>query len=513
MTSVLPEKFKEYLQEAIGSDNANVVISAILSGEPELSVRINPRKWARDGIVDSHLSKSLSGNQVPWCKEGLYLSERPVFTLDPALHAGAYYVQEPSSMILSLLEPFLRELSASKSVQQFSPAAGTPSGTIKLLDLCAAPGGKSTHLASITPKGSKLTVNEVIRTRVGVLRENIIKWGYPDIDVTSLDAAEFPRRGYFFDFILVDAPCSGEGMFRKDPDAILEWSEEAVKLSASRQRRILSDIWDSLSPGGLLAYSTCTMNRYEDENNIEWLIDNFKAVPVDLFGDSHFNKSQGNITDNFQNNQPTRFSKEDAEKSGIIFSDKYSLRLLPGFVKGEGLFFSLLHKPEDKETDKQLSGSSKHDAFPQNISGAYNQKQKSRKAPKSLSQKYSQIDNSKVPSKHIIHSEISSESLTKKNQRSFETSFVTKKQKETVFSEVPDHNYALSLDYAGEWPSVELSKEEALIYLSRGTIKFTDQPLGYIRVTYGGLGLGFVKNLGTRANNLLPMNHRIRMQF
>ncbi|MDD4293683.1 MAG: hypothetical protein PHI95_07150, partial [Bacteroidales bacterium] len=466
----LPEKFKEYLQEAIGSDKANVVISAILSGEPELSVRINPRKWARDGVVDSHLSKSLSGNQIPWCKEGLYLSERPVFTLDPALHAGAYYVQEPSSMILSLLEPFLRELTASKSAQQLSPAAGTPSGSIKLLDLCAAPGGKSTHLASIMPKGSKLTVNEVIRTRVGALRENIIKWGYPDIDVMSLDAAEFPRRGYLFDFILVDAPCSGEGMFRKDPDAILEWSEEAVKLSASRQRRILSDIWDSLSPGGLLAYSTCTMNRYEDENNIEWLIDNFKAEPVDLFGDCHFNTNRENITENFQKNQLLRFSKEDAEKAGIIFSDKCSLRLLPGFVKGEGLFFSLLQKPEDRDPDKQLSVSNKYDAFPQNFSGIINQKQKIRKDSKSLSQKYSQ-------------------------------------------TEVPDHNYALSLDYAGEWPSVELSKEDALIYLSRGTIKFTDKPLGYLRVTYGGLGLGFVKNLGTRANNLLPMNHRIRMQF
>ena len=467
---ILPEKFKEYLQEAIGSDKANVVISAILSGEPELSVRINPRKWARDGVVDSHLSESLSGNQVPWCKDGLYLSERPVFTLDPALHAGAYYVQEPSSMILSLLEPFLLELTASKSAQQLSPAAGTPSGSIKLLDLCAAPGGKSTHLASIMPKGSKLTVNEVIRTRVGALRENIIKWGYPDIDVMSLDAAEFPRRGYLFDFILVDAPCSGEGMFRKDPDAILEWSEEAVKLSASRQRRILSDIWDSLSPGGLLAYSTCTMNRYEDENNIEWLIDNFKAEPVDLFGDCHFNTNRENITENFQNNQLLRFSKEDAEKAGIIFSDKCSLRLLPGFVKGEGLFFSLLQKPEDRDPDKQLSVSNKYDAFPQNFSGIINQKQKIRKDSKSLSQKYSQ-------------------------------------------TEVPDHNYALSLDYAGEWPSVELSKEDALIYLSRGTIKFTDKPLGYLRVTYGGLGLGFVKNLGTRANNLLPMNHRIRMQF
>ncbi|MBP1670579.1 MAG: rsmF, partial [Bacteroidetes bacterium] len=389
---ILPEKFKEYLQEAIGSDNASVVISAILSCEPELSVRTNPRKWARDGVVDSHLSKSLSGNPVPWCKDGLYLSERPVFTLDPALHAGAYYVQEPSSMILSLLEPFLRELPASKSAQQFSPVAGTLHSSIKLLDLCAAPGGKSTHLASIMPKGSKLTVNEVIRTRVGALRENIIKWGYPDIDVTSLDAAEFPRRGYLFDFILVDAPCSGEGMFRKDPDAILEWSEEAVKLSASRQRRILSDIWDSLSPGGLLAYSTCTMNRYEDENNIEWLIDNFKAEPVDLFGDCHFNTNRRNITENFQNNQSLRFSKEDAEKAGIIFSDKCSLRLLPGFVKGEGLFFALVQKPDDKETDKQLSVGNKHDAFPQNISGIFNQKQKSRKDSKSLSQKYSQTE-------------------------------------------------------------------------------------------------------------------------
>ncbi|MHC1691382.1 MAG: hypothetical protein AB9833_11205 [Bacteroidales bacterium] len=452
---ILPEKFKEYLQEAIGSDNANVVISAILSGEPELSVRINPRKWARDGVVDSHLSKSLSGNLVPWCKDGLYLSERPVFTLDPALHAGAYYVQEPSSMILSLLEPFILELSASKSAQQLSPAAGTQSGSIKLLDLCAAPGGKSTHLASIMPKGSKLTVNEVIRTRVGVLRENIIKWGYPDIDVTSLDAAEFPRRGSLFDFILVDAPCSGEGMFRKDPDAILEWSAEAVELSASRQKRILSDIWGSLTPGGLLAYSTCTMNRYENEENVAWMIEKFKAEPVNLFGDSRLSANLG-----------------------ILFSDNFTLRLHPGLVKGEGLFFALLRKPEDDETyrkadkqsDKKIFGSSKYDAFPQKNSGIHNKKFQKRSDPKSLSQKYSQI-------------------------------------------EIPDHNYALSLDYAGEWPSVELSKEDALTYLSRGTIKFTDQPLGYIRVTYGGLGLGFVKNLGTRANNLLPMNHRIRMQF
>jgi 16S rRNA C967 or C1407 C5-methylase (RsmB/RsmF family) len=494
---VLSDKFREYLQEAIGRDRASVVIAAILTGEPELSVRINPRKWSTDGIVDSHLSKSLSGSPVPWCKEGLYLSERPVFTLDPALHAGAYYVQEPSSMILSLLEPFLLELSCSKSAshvttsknstfkssQQFSPEAGMPSGKIKLLDLCAAPGGKSTHLASIMPEGSSLTVNEVIRTRVGVLRENIVKWGYPNVDVTSLDAAEFPRRGYVFDFILVDAPCSGEGMFRKDPDAILEWSEESVKLSASRQKRILSDIWGSLSPGGLLAYSTCTMNRYEDENNIEWLIDNFKAEPVDLFADSQMKVNLGDTTDKII--QSSRLSKEDAEKAGILFSDNFTLRLHPGLVKGEGLFFALLRKPEGEEayipadknsnkhyrqSDKPFFGSNKYDVSPQKSSGNFNQKQQRRNDPKSPGQKSPQV-------------------------------------------EVPEHNFALSLDYAGEWPSVELSKEDALTYLSRGTIKFAGQPLGYLRVTYGGLGLGFVKNLGTRANNLLPMNHRIRMQY
>lgn len=480
---VLPEKFKEYLQEAIGTEKAGIVISAIISGEPELSVRVNPRKWTRNGVVDAHLAKLISGNSVPWCKDGLYLSERPVFTLDPSIHAGAYYVQEPSSMILALLKPFLQELSCYESAQQLAPVAGissssitgTPSVPITLLDLCAAPGGKSTHLASIMPKGSKLTANEVIRTRVGTLRENIVKWGNPDVEVTSLDASEFSRRGYSFDFILVDAPCSGEGMFRKDPSAIKEWSAEAVKLSASRQKRILSDIWGSLSPGGLLAYSTCTMNRYENEDNVAWLIEKFGALPVDLVGD--------NVT--------AVFSKADAQKAGILFSDNFTLRLHPGLVKGEGLFFALLQKPGEEGDVSQSFDRNKN----------------------ALDQKYLQIDNYKKSSKHIIHSEKVSESISKKKQRSFETSFVTKNSKLPPLPEIPDHNNALSLDYAGECPSVELSKEDALTYLSRGTIKLEDQPLGYLRVTYGGLGLGFVKNLGSRTNNLLPMNLRIRMQI
>jgi 16S rRNA C967 or C1407 C5-methylase (RsmB/RsmF family)/NOL1/NOP2/fmu family ribosome biogenesis protein len=456
---VLPEKFKEYLQEAIGSERASIVVAAILTGEPQLSVRINPRKWSMDGIVDSHLSESLSGDKVPWCKEGLYLSERPVFTLDPALHAGAYYVQEPSSMILSLLEPFLRELNSFNSVQRLASVNGGISGSVRLLDLCAAPGGKSTHLASMMPEGSELTANEVIRTRVGPLRENIIKWGYPGVDVTSFDAAEFHRRGYVFNFILVDAPCSGEGMFRKDPSAIKEWSEEAVKLSASRQRRILSDIWSALSPGGLIAYSTCTMNRYENEDNIKWLMDSFDAIPVDLFG--------GNSV--ISADRSSLFLKEEAIKSGIIFSENHSIRLLPGYVKGEGLFFALLRKPDIGETI--LSRVSFKEG--------------------KIAEKYSSNSKQKSREKGVPNV------ITKKNS----------------IAEAPEHNDALSLYYSGEWPSVELSKEDALTYLSRGTIKFTDQPLGYLRVTYGGLGLGFVKNLGTRANNLLPMNQRIRMQF
>jgi len=448
---MLPEKFIEYLTEAAGVSNTPVILDAIQNTKPKVSVRINPLKCPQlPNIVDT--------TSVPWCKDGLYLAERPVFTLDPALHAGGYYVQEPSSMFLAVLEPVLNILNCRN-----------------LLDLCASPGGKTTHLISMMPRWAQLIANEVIRTRVAPLKENVIKWGDHTVVVTNMDPDGFSKQinkskqgtqtntsgskrqdysadDFFavdksgscrispFDFILVDAPCSGEGMFRKDPSAITEWSEESVKMCAARQRRILTDIWTSLKPGGLLAYSTCTFNLYENDGNISWLKSELGAEIFDLY---EFYRSNS-IEDKFNPTLVNEWGIKPTKEGGFQF--------FPGLAEGEGFFFALLKKKGDVEV---ASG--------------------------------------------------------KRQDLSGKKQVASDKKQVAIGKEQPDHEYALSIDYKGEWPSVELSKEDALKYLSRNALYLEGAPMGYLRVTYNSLGLGFVKNLGSRANNLLPMNWRIRM--
>ncbi|MDO9680173.1 MAG: RsmB/NOP family class I SAM-dependent RNA methyltransferase [Bacteroidales bacterium] len=332
---VLPQSFEYYLREAAG-DSTDKIIDALLNSEPTLSIRLNPFKPV-GADVDSVANDAFkSGDRVPWCANGYYLSQRPQFTFDPALHAGAYYVQEPSSMFLEMLSPVLQSLSPRN-----------------VLDLCAAPGGKSTHLISMLPLGTLITVNEVVKPRLSALRENILKWGVPGIQITSKEAHQFAPNDFsfksnhisnhnenqkvtsnsnininpnaspsinsnaikipnrtaeyylndfnrigpsenfssdLFDFILVDAPCSGEGMFRKDPVAISEWSEENVMMCAARQKKIVREIWGALRPGGLLAYSTCTFNRYENDMNVAWMKRELGASIISL---EEFYKSQG----------------------------------------------------------------------------------------------------------------------------------------------------------------------------------------------------------------------------
>ena len=485
----LPVKFLEMLADAVGPKRAETIAAAIRETPPVLSIRINPYKWREDGVVDSVVSgcyengEAASGDgagfpvpppdaatlapqatppaSIPWCPAGIYLATRPVFTLDPALHAGAYYVQEPSSMIIGLLKQFLEKMDLN----------------LRLLDLCAAPGGKSTHLASIMPQGSKLVANEVIRPRAAILRENISRWGLPNVEVTSMDPSQFAPRGYAFDFILVDAPCSGEGMFRKDPESVKEWSPESVQLCASRQQRIVADIWPSLEPGGLLAYSTCTMNRSENEENVAWIIETLGAERVSY--------------------DPEILSQ--LRSNGVIVTPQGELRLHPGLVKGEGLFFALLRKPADSLPQEELpkkfvehrftnsgvndfkSGNYKSAKGKTSISGHNNSKSQN------SGQKFSQSGN---PLKNNFQQQNSPSQNVQ-----------------------PEHEMALSTAFSGDWPSVEVTKEQALTYLSKGTLNLPDAPLGYLRITYGGLGLGFVKNIGSRANNLLPPNLRIRMQF
>jgi len=243
-----PKAFKAEIEVVLGKEYNDFFDT--LTGKAATSIRFNPRKLA--AIPEGF-------DQVPWYDRAIYLPERPKFTLDPLFHAGAYYVQEASSMILA---------HALTALVDFSRP-------LKVLDLAAAPGGKSTLLADLLSDDSLLLANEVIKSRYQVLRQNLIKWGSPNTIASNHDAAGLQSLGQYFDIILVDAPCSGEGLFRKNPAAVDEWSVEQVAHCSARQKKILSDTVALLKPGGLLVYSTCTYNRQENEENARWLCQNF----------------------------------------------------------------------------------------------------------------------------------------------------------------------------------------------------------------------------------------------
>lgn len=297
----LPSTFLSYTRQLMGDALFDTLMTG-LEEEAPVSIRLNPFKCPKGTTVGN------AGGRVPWCGEGWYLNDRPTFTLDPLLHAGLYYVQEASSMFIShILRTLVKE-----------PVAA--------LDLCAAPGGKTTCMMSALPAGSTLFSNEPIRQRAQVLSENIQKYGHPDITVTNNYPKDYRKSGLQFDLILTDVPCSGEGMFRKDPGAIAEWSPEKVEECWRLQRSIVEDIWPCLKPGGILIYSTCTFNAHEDEENVEWIARELGAESIEIPTDPSWN-----ITDALVGNRPCH-------------------RFIPGKTIGEGLFVSVLRKTA--ETDK-----------------------------------------------------------------------------------------------------------------------------------------------------------------
>ncbi|MBQ2341966.1 MAG: hypothetical protein II385_04890 [Bacteroidaceae bacterium] len=266
----LPEDFVRMMHEQYGADTADSLCHALCDTEPEVSIRLNPRKGKTLSI------ENLDVEACPWCPDAYYLHQRPAFTFDPLLHAGAYYVQEASSMYVSQL------------LRHHFPVSG-PSAA---LDLCAAPGGKSTLLASLLPQGSILVSNEPMPKRAQVLAENMQKWTcmaegeYPVRSVVTQNyPTDFVEFTDSFDLLLTDVPCSGEGMFRKDEVAVQDWSLQNVDLCWRRQREILQGIWHVLKPGGLLIYSTCTFNHFEDEDNVRWICENLGGM---LLEERHF---------------------------------------------------------------------------------------------------------------------------------------------------------------------------------------------------------------------------------
>lgn len=295
----LPPDFTRYTRQLMGDERFERYLQSFEEDAP-VSIRLNPRSngaW-----------KVNEGKPVSWCRNAYYLEHRPNFTFDPLFHAGCYYVQEAASMFLDTV------------LQQHLP--GRP---VAALDLCAAPGGKSTLLRTALPPGSKLYANEPIRQRASILAENISKWGWSDCIVTNNYPRDYRKNKMKFDIILCDVPCSGEGMFRKDRATIAEWSPQHVAQCQQLQRTIVADAWECLNEGGLLIYSTCTFNTKENEENLRWILSEYDAEPIHVETEAGWNIT-GSLLEGF--NAPV-------------------YRFIPGITRSEGLFICALKKKGD----------------------------------------------------------------------------------------------------------------------------------------------------------------------
>jgi 16S rRNA C967 or C1407 C5-methylase (RsmB/RsmF family)/NOL1/NOP2/fmu family ribosome biogenesis protein len=454
LTDHLPAALIASLQHVTGFDES-AFRQAHTQVQPVTSVRFNPQKINTDPAF--HF---ITDGRVPWNSNGWYLKERPVFTLDPLLHAGAYYVQEASSMFL----------------QQAMQQCCDLSQPLKVLDLCAAPGGKSTLLQSIISAGSLLVSNEVIKTRVNILAENITKWGAANVVVTNNDPQHFQRLPGFFDVMVVDAPCSGSGLFRREPQAIGEWSENNVALCSQRQQRILADVLPALKEGGVLIYATCSYSKQEDEDIIDWLVTDDKMTSMRL----HHEQSWG-IT-------------ETVSRNG------YGYRFFPDKVKGEGFFIACFTKnqPADSFTGKTR----KQDLLP-----AKNQS--------AVTRMLQQADNF-----YFLYQqdEVLAVPLWMQNDLALLQSalYIKKagiKMGKLIGNElIPAHELALSSALHTDTDCIELDKPTALQYLRRQDFTVPEGNKGWCLVKYGGLGLGWVKLLANRINNYYPKDWRILMQ-
>ena len=308
----LPEDFKRETRLVMGDERFNRFMGAF-DEEPPVSIRLNPRRHIPHSTFHiPHSTFHIPQERIPWCEEGYYLAGRPQFTFDPLFHAGCYYVQEAASMFVTHII---------RSVDIPTPK--------RALDLCAAPGGKSTALLSVLPDDCTLVSNEPISNRAQILLENITKWGYPNSIVTNNYPRDFRKAKLTFDLILCDVPCSGEGMFRKDPATIGEWSQQNVEKCWRLQREIVADAWECLAPGGLLIYSTCTFNLKENEENVRWILDNFDAEALDIPIDPSWNIT-GSLLEGF---------------TAPVY------RFIPGITRSEGLFICAIKKRGTRNED------------------------------------------------------------------------------------------------------------------------------------------------------------------
>lgn len=422
-----------------------------LAQEAPVSVRLNPFK----------VKNRLDGcEQVPWCEWGYWLSDRLAFTFDPLLHAGLYYVQEASSMFIT------------EAIRQCLERGIISNKPLLAADICAAPGGKSTALRSVLPEGSLLFSNEPMKPRASVLKENMVKFGHPDVIVTNNYPRDYKKTGLRFDLVAADVPCSGEGMFRKDAGAIEEWSTQNVEKCRLLQRSIIEDIWPCLKPGGTLIYSTCTFNAHEDEENAQWIADTLGAEILGL-------------------NIPA-----DWNITGALVGSMPCCRFIPGRTRGEGLFMAVLRKNGTDKKDKMITlegkGKSKPSEFNKWLRGDFSIVE-AKDCLRAIPSRWLAIYNNVSKLLHVIHAGVE---------------LGTRKGKDII----PDTSLALStaLDKSA-FPQAELDYTQAVNYLRKEAVTLPmGAPRGFTLVTYRQQPLGFVKNIGQRANNLYPQEWKIK---
>lgn len=437
-------------------DSERDALLAALEREPEVSIRFNPKVDGVENLVLESLACRADG-RVPWMDGAVYLDHRPQFTMDPLLHQGCYYVQEASSMFLA---------------EAVRKCAGGP---VRALDLCAAPGGKSTLLAQLLPEGSLLISNEIQRSRAQILAENMVKWGRPGVMVTCNTPKQIGQSSLMFDLIAVDAPCSGEGMFRKDEGAVRDWSLNNVEMCAARQREIIDDIWAALKPGGYLIYSTCTFNRQEDEDNVRWIMDKYGAsvIPIEV-------RPEWNI-------------------AGSLTEDRLPVyHFMQHRTRGEGFFLCLLRKPDGSIREMSLRPFKTGSEVPALC--------REWLAP-SAGYDFFIKDNSvyAMPS-----------SIAPAMQQATRELYALVPGIEVAVLKgrdwIPAHSLAMSSALNRDaFCSVEVSRRQALDYLHCDAIHLEDVPRGIVLLTYMNMPLGFAKNLGNRANNMYPQEWRIRI--
>lgn len=407
------------------------------------------------------------GERVPWHPRGLYLPVRPRFTFDPRLHQGAYYVQDASSMIIG---PVARALNS-------EGCAGD--GPLRWLDACAAPGGKTTAVIDALTPGSLVVANEYDNTRRSALCVNLERWGSADTVVTGGPAQALGSLTDFFDVIAVDAPCSGEGMMRKEAVAVTQWSPSLVRQCAAAQRDIVAGVWPALRPGGYLIYSTCTFNTTENEDNLAWMTDTLGAEPVDIRA----------LLQNTGAQDATVAVALDGVADAVTGSVP-ALRFIPGRIRGEGLFMAVLRKPGHASAARcTLPKRFKTATLPDWLDGKF-------------------IADATQPLTALPADNAAAMLRVAAQARTVSMGIAIGQPKGRDI----EPSYALAHCRAlrdGAFPQMEADLPTALRYLHGDPLQLPDAPRGYILLTYDKMPLGFVKNIGNRANNPLPTQHRI----